>query len=96
MRAEDLINKCIEGRAARDVIRSIEEEIPDVQSVRMHLLNDSRLAGVPLDSRDVIVEDACIKLVGLDELSEDSRSIIMRICDTYSRTYPEINVLVST
>lgn len=95
MRAEDLINKCVEGRAAKDVIRSLEEETLDPKSVRLHILRDFRLAGVPLNSRDVTVESACIKIDASRRMHENSRSNLMRICDVYSRTYPEINVLVA-
>lgn len=94
-RAEDLIGKCIEGRAARDVIRSIEEDIPDALSVRAHLIKDLRSAGLSLSNREVVAERTCIKIATTEELTEESRSILRSVCDTYARTYPEIEVLVA-
>lgn len=95
MRAESLIGKCIEGRTAKDVIRSIEEEAPDVSRVRSQLIRDFRNAQVILDPRSVVAESTCIKIVSTVGLDEDSRSILMNICDVYSRTYPEVEVLIA-
>jgi hypothetical protein len=91
----DLITKCVEGRAARDVIRSLEEELPDVQSVRSQLLKDCRSAGVVLEGHDVTVEGTQIRVHPRTSLRESSRRALMSICDAYLRTYPEVDVLLA-
>jgi hypothetical protein len=78
------------------VIRSIEEEIPDAKFIRSHLLKDLRLAGIELENHEVVAEGTCIKISTKEELTEESRGILMRVCDTYSRTYSEIEVLVAS
>ena len=92
---DELITKCIEGRAARDVIRSLEEELPDTQSLRAQLLNDCRAAGIVLGGHEVIAESTQLKVIPRKPLKENTRRILMNICDTYLRTYPEIDVLLA-
>lgn len=95
-RVEDLINKCVEGRAARDIVKSIEEELPDASDVRMHLLKDLNRLGVRIPPSDVQAEDACIKVSIDKSLMENRGAEVMGIAETYSRTYPEVEVLVAT
>lgn len=94
--AEDLISKCVQGRAARDVLRSIEEEIPDTNSLRMNLLKDLNRVGIRIKSSDIIADKTCIKVSVDEELMTSRCSEIMQIADAYSRTYHEIEVLIAT
>lgn len=94
--AEDTINKCVEGRAPRDVLRLIEEELPDVGHVRKDLLNDFNRIGLRINNSDIIVESTCIKVTVSPLLMEKKGNEIMTIADTYSRIYSEIDVLLAT
>ena len=94
--AEDLISKCVQGRAPRDILRAIEEEIPDTNSLRMHLLRDMNRVGIRINPSDVIADTTCIKVSVSEEIMTSRCSDIMHIADTYSRTYHEIEVVVAT
>ncbi len=90
--AEELISKCVEGRAPQDIIRSIEEELPDVNSIRMHLMKDLNRLGFGIKNKDIRAENTCIKVSVREEILKERRSDLMFICDTYSRIYPEVEV----
>lgn len=93
---EDLINKCASGRAAQELVESIQDELPDVKTVKMHLMRDINRAGIKVRSSDLTYEDTCIKIAFAEEVTPFHRSRLMAICDTYSSTYPEIEVLLAT
>jgi len=95
LRVEDIISKCLEGKAPRDVIRSIEEELPDISTVRMHLMTDLNRLGFCVRSKDILAEGDCIKVSVPQRIFDKRSSDLMHVCDTYSRTYAEIEVLAA-
>lgn len=93
---EELISKCVQGKIAQDILRSIEEELPDANSLRKSLVTDFNRIGIPIKLSDVLVESMCIKVSVSEKIMSARSSDVMSIADTYSRTYPEIEVLVAS
>ncbi len=90
--AQDIISKCLEGKAAHDIIKEFEEELPDIQSVKMNLMNDLRNSGIDILGIDVKEEGTNLELnLVLDESNQDT---VNSIIQTYSYTYPEIEVFL--
>jgi len=92
---EALISKCVEGRASRDVLREIEEELIDVHRVRNELLRDLKNSGLPIESSNLHCEGYRIEVRTSSRLLERVRSDLMTVLDTYSRTYPEVEFYVN-
>jgi len=92
-RVEGVISDRTRGMSARDLLSMLEADTPDTRIVRAQLLKDLHSVGVDLDPSEVTAEGTCIKVQVSRALSEDTRSVLLGVCDTYSRTYPEIELL---
>ncbi len=85
-RIEELISKCVRGKASREIIQEIEDEIPDINSVLSELRTDlATLAGLPVNASYVEGSKIIIK---------SNTSDVKSILDTYSRIYPEVEFLL--
>ncbi len=86
-RIEDLISKCVRGKTSRDIIREIEDELPDLDYIVSELQSDlRRLTNFNPDK--LRIEDSKV----IVETNEPSIKVVL---DTYSRVYPEIEFLLS-
>lgn len=81
--AEDIISRCVQGRAPRDVIREIEEMSYDIREVKRNLEADLLRVKVEAEVvfREKLVEVSCYS---------SSMEIVHQLLDTYSNVYPEL------
>ena len=84
-----MIEKCLKGGAAHDILREMEEELPDLKSIHHHLHKDLKYAGVNLPMSSIRFEDTSCQVNVPPKLSS-SKSIIETVLDVYRDTYPEL------
>lgn len=92
--AEELIGRYLSGGDALDILREVEDEQPDVQSVRMSLLSDMHRMGIPTNSLNVESDGTLIKVTVPPRIFEQRKSDIMTVAETYSRNYSEFSVVI--
>lgn len=93
---EDIISKCVAGGVPRDILETFEDDLPDVQTVRSHLMRDINRLGFRVRGSDVQTEGMCITVAIDSKLLEHKHDELTRICDAYTRIYPEIEVLMGS
>ncbi len=96
LRIEDIINKCIQGGVAQDILDEIQDELPDLNSIRMHLMKDLKHSGVSVKAASIKAEGSTIELNISKVIIEQHRDELNLILDTYSSTYPELEFLLPT
>lgn len=93
---EALISKCVEGRAPRDIVRELEEDLPNVSHVRSDVMKALRRAGYDLGNESIKIENGAITVSLPQDVMSESKAQICVILETFGRTYPEIEFLLST
>lgn len=87
-RIDNLIEQCAKGGIAADIIREIEEELPDVKSIQHDLHRDLKNVGVNLSLSSIQFENDQFNLDVPPQLVP-SKSIIESVLSVYNSTYPE-------
>lgn len=82
---EDIITKCTQGGAPKDIIQEIEDELPDTNTIRLSLLKDLRRVGTAFESIQLMSANV-ISVTLSDQIDEQTRLVL----DSYSRCYPEV------
>ena len=93
---DDIISKCVRGRAAEDIIDQLERELLDPTTVRSSLLTDLSRLGVLKENLRITASQSCVKVVVESRILEHRKASIMLVIDTYSRIYPDIDIVVSS
>lgn len=89
MSSQRLIDMCISGRASRDIIRDLEENVVDAQAIRSDVLRTFRRSGLAVEAEHVIVRKNSL-LVDYRHLPEEERSYARSICEAFAN---EVEIL---
>lgn len=95
MRARDLISKCMEGGAPHDIIQSIEEELPDTRSIRLHIIKDLKSRRIRVEANCVKADESTICIQLSESVHASRKGELLNLVDVYSRTYPEVDVVIN-
>lgn len=90
-RVEDIISKCIEGNASRDIVKSLIDEAPDFHSIRTSLVRDLTRSGCKVISSKINQESSFIEVT---LSSVHNKSLVEETTRTYSLVYPEVDVFI--
>lgn len=90
---DDIIGKCVEGKVARHVLESLEEEWILPEDIKKDLVRDLQREGIPIKFSEITVEGSSIRIAHSLNLSEESVGKLREVVEIYTKIYPENEVL---
>ena len=96
MNIEELLDKCMEGKAPLSIISEIEEELPDTKTMILDIKKDLKRAGID----DVKVNlsanenNTRVEIAANTKIFESCKVELDLIADLYARMYPDIEFFV--
>lgn len=86
---EELVTRCVSGKAPRDVLREFMEDSTSPVDVRSSILNELRR--MDLDFTSVSVVESLVTIVAPESTDKSS---LFSLVDTYNRIYPDVQTVV--